>query len=98
MSDIFVLKREAAGEPFAFELDGEKFSATHAADLDQFALVDLFDAGLGDKTFIARLFELALGDDLPRLRKLRLKEPELYALFAAYQRHCGIDAGESTAS
>ena len=43
MSHIFTLAREASGQPFAFEVDGESLSIPHIGDLDQFELAALFE-------------------------------------------------------
>lgn len=102
MSDtLFVLKREAAREPFRFEVDGEAFSVPHVKDVDQFALAELFSRAekVTDLEFITGFLDLFLSDeDRPRLRALKLDRDSLLALYERIQKHNGVTAGESSAS
>jgi hypothetical protein len=98
MSDFFTLKREAAGEPFVVKIDGETLTIPHVKSLNQFDLAELMESATSDLQFTSQVFKIALGDDFAKLRALGLNEPELSALFEAYNKHCGVNAGESSAS
>ena len=97
----FVLKREANKEPFAFEVDGEKFTVPHVADIDQFELAELFAriGELSDIEYLTAFLDLFLAEeDRPRFRALRLNRESLAALYEAIQAHNGVNLGESSAS
>lgn len=100
MSDIFVLQREAGGEPFEFEVDGEKFRVKHTRDMNQFALADLFSGAENDVQFITGLLRAGMTEaDVQRLARLEPSQPELAAIHTAYMAHCGMkNEGESSAS
>lgn len=97
----FVLKREANREPFDFEVDGEKFTVPHVADIDQFELAELFGrvANLTDIEFLVAFLDLFVPEaDRDRFRALRLNRESLTALYEAIQAHNGVTPGESSAS
>lgn len=99
MTDIFTLAREAAGEPFVFQVDDEQtLTLTHIGDLDQFELAALIESESSDVGYITGLLTMAAGDDADALRALRLPRPSLLKLHRAYMAHCGASAGESSAS
>lgn len=98
MSDFFTLKRESAGEPFVVKIDDETLTFPHVKNLNQLELAELMESAAGDLEFITAIFRLALGDDYPRLRALGLNDPEMSQLFEAYNKHNGVNVGESSAS
>lgn len=102
MSDknsLFVLRREAGGEPFEFKVGAKTLKVPHINSVDQFELAELFASDhTSDLAFVTDLFKLCLGDSFESLRALHLTRPELMALHQAYTAHCGTDTGESAAS
>ena len=99
-TDIFVLKREADKEPFRFQVGDDVLSIAHSADLDQFAMVDLFgNEKVGDLTFMLGLFKLGMtDDDYTKLRAAKPQQKKLAELYSKYLDHCGMSQGESPAS
>jgi len=97
-SGLFVLKREARGEPFKAKVGSTTLTIPHINSCDQFALAELFAEDTSDLGFITSIFRLLMGDEIGKLTDLRLTRDELTALFEAYKEHCGTDVGESPAS
>lgn len=98
---IFVLKREAAKEPFRFDIEGTRFEVPHYADANQFEWLSVFttDYPFGDMQFILAAFEFLMAPkQYAQLRKAAPTQPEIEALWDAYQKHCGVKSGESSAS
>ena len=100
-SPVFVLAREAAREPFSFEVGGDAFEIPHVADLDQIALAEFLSSGdlETELDFRVGLLRFAMtAEDFDRLRAHGLKRAELAAIVKAYQDHNGGESGESSAS
>lgn len=103
MSDdtLFALKREAAGEPFEFTVDGYdgKIRIPHTGEVDQFELARLISDSATNLDFITNYFRLFMDEgDLKALQSANLSRPMLNDLWAAFEAHCGLKPGESKAS
>lgn len=95
----FILQREAEREPFIVDLEGQKLALRHIADLDQIGLGEHLVRPMDDTAFITAVLRLAMsGDDFAALRAAKPTRKMLTDMWGAYQKHCGIDAGESQAS
>jgi hypothetical protein len=98
-TDLFVLKREAGGEPFKFKVGAKTLTIPHIASVDQFELAAVWATEHEtDLAFLTDFFRFLLGDDFETLRGLHLTRPELMNLHDAYNAHCGTKPGESAAS
>jgi hypothetical protein len=98
-TDLFVLKREAGGEPFRFKVGSKTLSIPHVRSVDQFALAEIWATDHhSDLEFITDLFRFLMGENFDDLRSMHLTRPELTSLHEAYSAHCGTDEGESAAS
>jgi hypothetical protein len=96
--DLNALRREAAGEPFRFQLGADEFELP--AQMDQRAAL-LFGAADRDPSKAEQAFRLLLGDTqwdrllaVPEVLTLDM----LVGLMAAYGEHLGVSLGESPAS
>ncbi|MBT2477650.1 hypothetical protein [Streptomyces sp. ISL-94] len=82
--------------PFRVHHGGKRFEFAHLQGLDVWDLVGAAEAG--DMGATLGLFRVALGDSFDDFRKVKLAQYKMQALFAAYQKHCGLEPGESEAS
>jgi hypothetical protein len=94
--NLDAVKAEVELTPFRFHFDGRRWEMAHLQDLDIWDLVEAAEGG--DVKAMLGSFKLALGDDFDDFRKIRLPQYKLTALFKAYQKHCGLEPGESAAS
>lgn len=97
----FTLKREATSDPFVAEIGDATITLTPLADLDQFALAELFgsDDNMTLTEFRVAVFRLAASDEtLQELQDLGLNGKEMQSLYEAYMAHGGASEGESAAS
>lgn len=96
---LFVLKREAAKQPFSFDVDGTTVSVPHMSDVDQFELADLIESKAGDLSFIVAFFRSVMEpEQFEALQTAKPSRPMINMLWDAYQKHCGLKEGESKAS
>lgn len=93
--NLDAVKAEVDTRPWVCHWDGRAWTFLHFQELDIWDQVAA--AGLGNNEAMARVFELALGDEQwEDFRKIRLPLYKTKALFGAYSKHCGIDEpGES---
>ena len=98
-NDPFVLKREADSEPFTATIGDVTLTMPHINDLDQFEMGDMYARDhASDLSFLLDFFTVVMGDGVKELRDMKLKRPELLALYTAYLAHAGTSEGESQAS
>lgn len=89
-------RTEADLSPFVIQWAGRRWTLAHMQTLDVWPLADA--AEQGDLAATRAAFSAALGEDWPEFQKHPLPQYKMAALFNAYQKHCGITAGESPAS
>jgi hypothetical protein len=94
--NLDVVKAETELTPFRFHFDGRRWEMAHLQGLDIWDLVEAAEGG--DLKAMLGCTKAALGDDFDDFRKIRLPQYKLMALFKAYQKHCGLEPGESAAS
>ena|ERR1700732_277885 len=99
--NLNAVKAESELTPFVFlwasKANGNRrLTMQHMEGLDVWPLMVAADQG--DASAMAGIFRVALGDDWEEFRKTPLPQYKMKALFAAYQKHCGQDSGESLAS
>lgn len=85
-------KREAAQQPFVFDVDGEYFTMQPPADADWQVTADLGSGEGSLRDFLAEL----LGDDYERFCKIKgVSSDDINALIDAATRHYqGVGRGE----
>lgn len=94
--NLDTVEAEVELTPFRVHHGGRRFEFAHLQGLDVWDLVGA--AETGDMGATLGLFRVALGDSFDDFRKVKLAQYKMQALFAAYQRHCGLEPGESAAS
>lgn len=94
--NLDVVEAEVDLTPFRVHHGGRRWEFAHLQGLDVWDLVGA--AETGDLGATLGLFRVALGDDFDDFRKVKLAQYKMQKLFAAYQRHCGMEPGESGAS
>lgn len=82
--------------PFRFMHGGRRWEFTHLQALDVWEMVA--EAEGGDAGSITQMFHLALGDQMEEFRKIPLPTFKMQGLFKAWQKHCGVEPGESGGS
>lgn len=82
--------------PFVVQHGGRRWEMAHMDTLDSWGLLAAADQG--DAAAARGVFALALGSDWDRFRSHPMPRYKLDQLFRAYQRHCGLQQGESPAS
>ncbi|MFD5468903.1 hypothetical protein [Streptomyces sp. NPDC127105] len=87
--------------PFLVQFSGKRWSFLHMQELDCWGLLEA--AREGQVSAMLGAFKAALGDQFGEFRKLRMPQWKLKPLFAAWQKHCGmnedgtpIDAADDT--
>ena len=89
--------KEADWPPFRVHFGGRRWEFMHLQMLDVWDLLDA--AGKGNIAATVDAFRAGLGDEqFPEFRKIRLPQGGLVRLFNEWQKHCGIDPGESPGS
>lgn len=73
-----------------------RFTMQHMEALDVWPL--MVAAQGGDAAAMAGIFRTALGDQWEEFRKTPLPQYKMHALFKTYQKHSGVEPGESPAS
>jgi hypothetical protein len=82
--------------PFRVHAGGRRFEFAHMQSLDAWHLIE--SAEKGDLHAMLTAMEMALGDQWADFRALPLPQYKLMPLFEAWQKHCGVEPGESQAS
>lgn len=95
---VFVLHREAGGEPFRFEWDGGTYEIPHVRDMDVFRVQDTITASSSEDDLIFALFSAGMGDNWSDLKAAGMNQQTFANLVTAWRRHCGLIQGESSAS
>lgn len=94
--NLDAVRAEVDLAPFRVHFDNRRWEFAHLQDLDIWDLVEAADGG--DMSAVTGAFRLALGDQYEDFRKVRLPQYKMMPLFKAWQRHCGMEPGESQAS
>lgn len=94
--NLDAVKAEVDLTPFRVHYDGRRWDFAHLEGLDIWDLVEAAEGG--DVRAMLGAFRAALGDSFDDFRKVRLPQYKMVALFKAYQKHCGVEPGESAAS
>jgi hypothetical protein len=94
--NLDAVKAEVASTPFRVHWDGRRFSFQHMQDLDCWELLAAADSG--EANAVMGSLRLALGDEWADFRKVPMPQYKLMPLFKAWQKHCGMEPGESSAS
>lgn len=95
--DLDAVQAEVDLTPFRFKWAGKRWEFKHLQELDSWDVLAASDAG-NIKASVA-LLELALGKaKWVEFRRIPLPQHKMAALAEAYQRHCGIEPGESQGS
>jgi hypothetical protein len=98
--DVFNLdavKAEVDLTPFKFTFKGRPYEIPHLSDLDAFHMLTAF----GEKGEAVGLFNVlrrALGDKEEQLRKAGMRGWQFNQLLKAWQKHAGVEPGESEGS
>lgn len=93
--DLDAAVRESLGTPFTFKLGGKEFTLPHQKDVDKSSLV-LADGNPGQ--YAMDSLRIALGDQWDAFDEIALSVSGVDKLYAAWNEHCGVEAGESQAS
>lgn len=93
--NLDAIRAEVDTTPWVCNWNGKAWTFLHFDELDIWDQVAA--AGLGEVAAMAKVFELALGEEQwEEFRKIRLPLYKTKALFEAYSEYCGIGkAGES---
>ncbi|OQQ16140.1 hypothetical protein B0675_02325 [Streptomyces sp. M41(2017)] len=94
--NLDAVKAEVESTPFRVHWNGRRFTFKHMQDLDSWELLAAADSG--EANAVMGSLRLALGDEWEEFRKVPMPQYKLMPLFKAYQAHCGMDSGESSAS
>lgn len=95
-----VLKADIEDEPYRVDIKTiGKFTIPHVNAVNIFDLNDAMDAAVTELDVIINVLRVMMGDeDFKRLRESGVNRPTLFALYAAWEAHCGMREGESPAS
>ena len=94
--NLDAVRAEVDLAPFRVHFDNRRWEFAHLQDLDIWDLVEAAEGG--DMGAITGAFKLALGNQYEDFRKVRLPQYKMMPLFKAWQKHCGMEPGESQAS
>lgn len=95
--NLDAVKSEIDLVPFRVNFGAKRWEFHHMQDLDVWELVAKADGG--DTSSIVQMFMVGLGDEqLKEFRKIRLPQFKMDALFKAWQKHSGLEPGESEGS
>ncbi|MGH3679085.1 MAG: hypothetical protein ACRDT2_01980 [Natronosporangium sp.] len=95
--NLDAVESEVALTPFRFHWGGRRWEMAHAEGLDMWHILPHADAG--DVKAMAAALEIALGKQkYEQFQKIPMPKYKVNALFEAYQRHCGVEPGESQGS
>ncbi|MFE6126811.1 hypothetical protein ACFQ6Q_00840 [Streptomyces sp. NPDC056437] len=94
--NLDTVEAEVELRPFRVHFAGKRWEFTHMQALN--AWDALAAAEGGDVRVVAESMKLALGDQWEEFRKLPLPQHKVMPLFQAWQKHSGVESGESAAS
>ncbi|MFJ5089966.1 hypothetical protein [Streptomyces sp. NPDC088674] len=94
--NLDAVKAESDLTPFRVHFNGRRWEFAHLEGLDIWDVVEVADGG--DLQAVLGALRLGLGDQYAEFRKIRLPQYKVMTLFRAYQKHCGMEPGESEAS
>ncbi|MEU0808800.1 hypothetical protein [Streptomyces sp. NPDC005970] len=94
--NLDAVQAESELTPFVVHWNGQRWTFEHMQALDAWELLAAAEGG--DVRAVTGALELALGDQWPEFRKIKLPQYKLMPLFQAWQKHCGLEPGESVAS
>lgn len=94
--NLDAVRAEAELTPFVVHWDGRRWEFEHMQALDAWELLAAAEGG--EISAITGALELALGDQWKDFRAIKLPQYKLMPLFKAWQKHCGLEPGESSAS
>ncbi|MFJ3878071.1 hypothetical protein ACIPW5_11485 [Streptomyces sp. NPDC090077] len=94
--NLDTVEAEVELRPFRVHFGGHRYTFTHLQGLDVWGLVELADSG--DTKATLGILKAGLGSEFDEFRKNPLPQYKLKQLFKAYQKHCGLEPGESDAS
>lgn len=88
-------------KPFRFvwatkDNPNRRFTMQHLEALNVWPLASLADAG--DLSAAIAIFKAALGEEWDDFQAVPMPRFKVKALFESYQKHCGLESGESQAS
>lgn len=95
--NLDAVEAEVDLSPFRVHFGDRRWEFAHLQGLDVWGLVEAADGGELGATL--GLFKVAMGEEtFAEFRKIKLPQYKMDALFRAYQKHCGLEPGESAAS
>lgn len=94
--NLDTIEAEVELRPFRVHFGGKRWTFTHMQELDAWDTIEA--AAAGDIGVVVESMKLALGDQWEDFRKIPMPQHKLMPLFKAWQRHSGVNAGESEAS
>ncbi|KND30081.1 hypothetical protein [Streptomyces stelliscabiei] len=95
--NLDAVKAEVESTPFIVHWNGRRFEFAHMQDLDSWELLAAADGG--EANAVMGSLRLALGgEQWKAFREKPLPQYKLMPLFKAWQKHCGMEEGESSAS
>lgn len=94
--NLDAVEAEVELRPFRVHFGGRRWEFAHMQELNAWDVIEAAEGG--DIRAVIGSMELALGDQWPEFRKVRLPQYKLMPLFEAWQTHCGLKPGESEAS
>jgi hypothetical protein len=94
--NLDAVKSEVELTPFRIHWSGQRFEFLHLQELDAWELAE--SASGGEQKAMLAIFRLALGEDWKAFRAIPMPGYKLNALWSAYEKHCGIEPGESQGS
>lgn len=93
--NLDTVEAESDLRPFRVHHGGRRWQLAHMQAINIWDL--LFEEDTQEQAAL-RIFEAALGDQWAEFRKVPLPMHKVRNLFAEYQKHCGVELGESSAS
>lgn len=94
--NLDTVEAEVELTPFRVHFGGRRWEFAHMQDLDAWDLIEAAEGG--ELAAVKGSMELALGDQWPEFRKIRMPQYKVMPLFNAWRDHCGVKQGESVAS
>lgn len=94
--NLDAVEAEVELRPFRVHFGGRRFEFTHMQELDAWDTIEAAESG--DVGVVVNSMKLALGDQWEAFRKIPMPQHKLMRLFKAWQKHSGVESGESEAS